>query len=336
MKLVGGTDSGFSTRDLLVLLAKLAVTVGLVALFLSRQSFQEIKDVLHDPHWGWLAAALGVYAISAFGGALQWAWILKATGIVAPPLELLRLYFIGLFFNNFLPANIGGDTYKIVDLGRRENRPMGVFCSTLLDRLIGLTALTALAVVFLTLAAVRKITLPASSLLLIPITLALVALLALLLSRRLGTSLPALFHRWGWQRLANGLSGVTSELAIFRSRVRWLNLIFLFSLVVQFLRMATHLLVAFGLGLVLNLEQMIQLLVLVPMLALSLTLPITINGIGLRESVAAQLLVFCGLAASEVVAMEGVAYLVQMVFSLLGGVLLWQGRAPADAEATEN
>ncbi len=326
MKWVNSMAKGFSSRDLMVLLAKLAVTIGLVAFYLSRQSISDIQDVLQNPHWGWLLTALGVYAVSAFGGALQWSWILKANGIVAPRRELQRLYFIGLFFNNFLPANIGGDAYKIVDLGRRENRPLGVFCSTLLDRLIGLTALTSLAVVFLTLAAVRRIALPTSALLLIPVTLALVMLLALLLSRRLGTSLPALFQRWGWIRLGNWLSRVSAELALFRSRVRWLNLIFLFSVLVQFLRMVTHLLVAYGLGLTLTSDQMVQLMVLVPMLALSLILPITINGIGLRESVAAQLLVFCGLAASEVVAMEAVAYLVQVIFSLQGGVLLWMGR----------
>ncbi len=326
MKWFQGMDQGFSVRDLLIFLAKLAVTVGLVAYVLSGQSLSEIKGVMQNPHWGYLLAALVVYAISAFGGALQWSWILKASGIEAPKREIQRLYFIGLFFNNFLPANIGGDVYKIVDLGRRENRALGVFCSTLLDRLIGLTALTSLAVVFLALAAIRQISLPTSSLLLIPATLALVMLLALLLSRRLGTSLPALLQRWDWIRLANWLLRVTSELALFRGRVRWLNFIFLFSILVQFLRMVTHLLVAYGLGLALNLEQMVQLMVLVPMLALSLILPITINGIGLRESVAATLLIFCGLSASEGVAVEMVAYLVQVTFSLQGGVLLWLGR----------
>ncbi len=327
------SKQGFSAKDLLVLLAKLSVTIGLVAFFLSRQSFSEIQDVLENPHWGWLLGALGVYAISAFGGALQWSFILKATGIVAPRRELQRLYFIGLFFNNFLPANIGGDAYKIVDLGRRENRALGVFCSTLLDRLIGLTALTTLAVFFLALAAVRKIALPGWSLMLIPVTIALVMLLALLLSQRLGNSLPAFLRRLGWTRLATWLSSVTSELALFRSKVRWLNFIFLFSVLVQFLRMVTHLLVAVGLGLTLNPEQMVQLMVLVPMLALSLALPITINGIGLRESVAAQLLIFSGLAASEVVAMEAVAYFVQLVFSLQGGVLLLLGRWGAGGES---
>ena len=71
---------------------------------------------------------------------------------------------------------------------------------------------------------------------------------------------------------------------------------------------------------------MVQLLVLIPMLAIVLILPVTINGIGLRESVAAELLVGAGIAAPHAVAMEMAAYLVQVVFSLQGGALLWLGR----------
>lgn len=333
---VTGNSKGFSARNLLIFLAKLIVSALLVAYVLSSLKWTEIQDILLNPRWGWLLGAMAVYAASVFGGALQWSWILKAAGIEAPRREIRRLYFIGLFFNNFLPANIGGDAYKIVDLGRKENRAMGVFCSTLLDRLIGLTALTTLAVAFLLVAAGNSIPLPSSALLLILVTIALVALLALLLSRRLGSWLPGLFHRWGRPGIARWLESVTSELALFRHKVRWLNGVFLFSLLVQFLRMVTHLLVAFGLGLTLNIEQMVQLLVLVPMLALSLALPITINGIGLRESVAAQLLIFSGLAEPQVVAMEMVAFLVQVIFSLQGGVLLWLGRWGRGSPHVEN
>ncbi len=329
-------NTGFSIRNLLVFLAKLAVTVVLVAFVLSHLEWTEIKEVMLHPRWGWLLSALAVYALSAFGGALQWAWILKAAGIEAPNREIRRLYFIGLFFNNFLPANIGGDAYKIVDLGRQENRSLGVFCSTVLDRLIGMTALTVLAVVFLLVAAGNNIPLPSSALLLVLAAVGLLSLLALLLSRRLGSWVPGFFRRLGRTSVATWLENITGELALFRPKVRWLNGIFIFSTLVQFLRMTTHLLVAYGLGLTLSAEQMVQLLVLVPMLALSLALPITINGIGLRESVAAQLLVFSGLAEPQVVAIEMVAFLVQVIFSLQGGVLLWLGHWGRAANSAEN
>ena len=320
-----GTSPG-RIREIAVFAAKLLVSAALIGFVLSRLSLAEIRSAVVAPRWGWLLAALGVYGISALGGAQQWAWILRVTGVVAPAREIRRLYFIGLFFNNFLPANIGGDAYKIIDLGRRENRPHAVFCATLMDRLIGLGALTALAVVVMVGCTVAGIALPRTSLLMIPVLVLLFGILALLLSRRLGSRLPGLLRALKLEKIADQAALVTDEFAHFRRRVGFMNAVFAFSVLVQLLRMATHLLVALGLGYALEPTQMVQLLVLVPMLAISLTLPVTINGIGLRESVSAELLTAAGLTASAAVAMEVAAYLVQVVFSRQGGVLLWAGR----------
>ncbi|MBE0564501.1 MAG: flippase-like domain-containing protein, partial [Krumholzibacteria bacterium] len=310
-------------RRVLVPVAKVAISAGLIWFLMSRLSLDEITAAMNAPRWGWLAAALAVYGLSAFGGALQWSWILRTAGVAAPVREVRRLYFIGLFFNNFLPANIGGDAWKIVDLGRQEGRPLAVFCATLLDRLLGLTALTLLAVAVLAGAVLGGVPLPQSALLLLPVFVVLAAALAALLSRRVGGKLPDLVAAAGSLGAAARLRRVTDEFTLYRPRVRWLNLLLAFSTGVQFLRIATHLLVARGLGFDLAAEQAVQLFVLIPMLAISLTLPVTINGIGLRESISANLLVWAGLAAPQAVAMEVAAYLVQVVFSLQGGVLLW-------------
>ena len=317
---------GISGRDVLIFLAKLLVSAVLITVVIKRLSWAEITAALANPHWGWLGAALAVYALSALGGATQWAWILRAAGIAVRKREIHRLYFIGLFFNNFLPANIGGDAYKIVDLGRREKRGLGVLAATVLDRLLGLGALTFLAVLVMGLANFLPVPLPTLTLVLFPVMVLLAAMGAFLMSRRLGTVLPGLFRLLGMSGLADQVRLLTEEFGRFRSRVTWLNRLFLFSVGVQFLRLATHLLVARGLGIALSVEQVVQLLVLIPLLAVSLTLPIAINGIGLREEISAKLLTWAGLTESEAVAMELVAFLVMVVFSLQGGILLWLGR----------
>ena len=112
---------------------------------------------------------------------------------------------------------------------------------------------------------------------------------AALLSRRLGQRLPELFNRLRLPAVGEKVARVSGEFGAYRRRVLWLHGILLFSVCVQALRMLTHILVALGLGFALGGEQMLQLMVLVPLLAVSLTLPITINGIGLRETVSAKL-----------------------------------------------
>lgn len=317
-----------AVRARLLLLVKVVGTVAMVAFLLTRLPLREIEAVLHHPHWGWLAASFAIYAVSAALGAWQWSLILRAVGIAASGAEIARLYHIGLFFNNFLPANIGGDAWKILDLGARDGRRAGVLGATLLDRLIGLAALTLLACVAMAVAGVLDVPLPGICLVLLPVGALLFAVLAALLSRRLGAMSIALAHRLGLERLAGPLARFTADLSRVRRRVGWLNGIFALSLGIQALRLLTHLTAAWGLGIALTGAAALQLTVLIPLLALSLTLPISINGIGLRESVSASLLIWAGLAAPQAVAMELVSYLVQVAYSLVGGVMLWRHRRP--------
>jgi hypothetical protein len=314
-------------RNLLIFLAKLVLSVGLLWLVLTRLTWDEVRQALIDPRWPWLAAALAVYAISAWGGALQWSWILRAAGLTTPAGEVRRLYFMGLFFNNFLPANIGGDGYKIVDLGRREGCPGRVFCATLLDRLLGLAALTVFATAAALACLAAAVPLPRAAWALAAVLLVLLLALAMLVSRRLVARLPWLLRRLRLDPLARRAENLALEFRVYRERLAWLARIFLFSVLVQALRMLVHLLVAYGLRLDPDPTQTLQLAVLIPLLALSLTLPVTVNGIGLREWVTGQLLVFTGLPAQGVVAMEMTAFLVMVVFSLVGGVLWWQRRS---------
>jgi glycosyltransferase 2 family protein len=315
-------------RGHLLFLLKLSLSVGLLWLVLSRLTWHEVRLALADPRWGWLGAALTAYGLSAWGGAQQWAWILRTAGLATPAGEIRRLYFIGLFFNNFLPANIGGDAYKIIDLGRRENCPGRVFCATLLDRLLGLAALTIVASLAAGACLMAGLSLPRVTWILALVLAFLGGALAVLVSRRLGALLPRLLLLLRLPTLSRRAETVAGEFLIYRRRLPWLGRIFLFSVGVQSLRIAVHLLVAMGLRLDPDLAQTVQLTVLIPLLALSLTLPVTVNGIGLRETVASALLVHTGLAAHGVVAMEMMAFLVMVLFSLTGGVLWWRGRRP--------
>ncbi|MBD3219685.1 hypothetical protein GF314_00460 [bacterium] len=321
-------------RQHLIFLIKLVVSVGLLALVLSRHSLSEVTAALVSPRWGWLVAAVLVYLLSVIGGAMQWSWLLRASGLRTAPGEIRRLYFIGLFFNNFLPANIGGDAYKIVDLGRQEGCPGRVFCVTLLDRLLGLSALTVVAVLAWLVCIALDVALPSLVWILAAVLVGLLVVLAILVSRRLGQLAPRLLVRLRLPTVAAQVGNMVAEFAVFRRRWPWLGRVFVFSMGVQTLRIVVHLLVAHGLRLDPSTGQALQLLVLIPLLALLLTLPVTVNGIGLREKGAEGFVAAnAGLPVPGTVAMEMVAFLVMVLVSLTGGVLWWRRRGLAGGAA---
>ena len=70
-----------------------------------RGGLQELRAV--DP-WSLVPAAL-VFVLSTVLGAWQWILILHRAGVEVSGARLHGLYWMGLFFNNFLPSSVGGD-----------------------------------------------------------------------------------------------------------------------------------------------------------------------------------------------------------------------------------
>ena len=135
-----------SVKRLLLQILKIAVSVSLLVFLLTRISPDKLLRVLEGIHWAYLLLAVAIFFSSALLGSFQWHLLLGAGGIGLTFGKTFRLYFVGLFFNNFLPANVGGDAVKIYDVSKIGNDPYQVFAITLLDRVIGITGLCLLAI----------------------------------------------------------------------------------------------------------------------------------------------------------------------------------------------
>lgn len=86
------------------------------------------------------------YVISS----IRWKSLLvHGGGDKASVAYLTNLYFIGAFFNNFMPTSIGGDAYKIYKLGQKTGNTTHAFSATFMERFTGVIALTIISVMSL-------------------------------------------------------------------------------------------------------------------------------------------------------------------------------------------
>jgi len=318
------------TRRGLLTLGKGLLTALLVLFLLSRISVTEAASLLGAASWPYLFAALLVFTLSMMAGAWQWGRFLAALGIDLSPPKLLELYWVGLFFNNFMPGNVGGDVVKVLDLRRGQRDPVASATATLADRLTGLSALAMLA--FLAGwrlsgdAGLRPLARPvlwgSAIFLLLGIFFLLDPVARTL--RRLASRFKLLPEEGFRARVLEQLRQLR------RHRVLLLRL-FVFSLLVQSLRVAVHFLVGRAL-----LGEACPLLfdffLVIPPLAFALTLPITIGGLGLREGLALPLFAPTGVSGEATVAIELLAYLCMLLVSLQGGFLFFLRRGERDAE----
>ena len=94
----------------------------------------------------WFIPAVAVSIATVPVMALRWRLLLSAKRIDVPLAWLTRTYFVALFAGQFLPAAIGGDAVRAVELGRRTHDAPEAVASVLIDRLVGLVSLVVLAV----------------------------------------------------------------------------------------------------------------------------------------------------------------------------------------------
>jgi uncharacterized protein (TIRG00374 family) len=271
----------------------------------------------------WLAA-VGVYAATQAVSALRWQLLSRPLGFREPFSRYLSYYYIGMFFNLFLPTSVGGDVVRAWYLDGKSGRMTDAFVSVIADRVSGVVVLLLIALIALNL---RTFDLPVW----VPLTVtgmtggALLVIGALfLVSRRLQHSAPST-HDSGvrsWRSRFVKLTNAFGMLpvAILPGR-RTFFLTTLLSVIVQ----SANVLIVWLIGLALHLPvPFTYYFILVPTVTLLTLLPISLNGMGVREGAMALLLAPLEIDSASAVALAFLWFMAFVVPSL-GGVFFYLG-----------
>lgn len=128
-------------KKYLKLLIKLTISTGLIYVVFSKVDFSQLRDNILSINPYYLPLIVVLFFINYLVSSIRWrSLILKNRDHVSVP-YLTRLYFIGAFFNNFMPTSIGGDVYKILVLSKRIESRSHAFVSTFMERFTGIIAL---------------------------------------------------------------------------------------------------------------------------------------------------------------------------------------------------
>lgn len=126
----------------------LRAVVGLivVAVLVTRADLSAVLDALRRADVTLLLLGTAAFFASLLLSSLRWRAFLRSLGIDLDGPSLVRLYLVGTFFNAFLPTGFGGDAYKAFVLGRRPSAIEEPLAAAVLDRLAGLAGLAVLTV----------------------------------------------------------------------------------------------------------------------------------------------------------------------------------------------
>jgi hypothetical protein len=117
---------------------KLTVTLSLLAFSLSLIKFDTLKTCLRHADYALLAVSALIILLGGFAGAASWYCVLRARLPTLTYRGVAACHWSGMFFNSFLPSNVGGDVVKGYIVARDQGQTGFVVTSLLLDRVINL------------------------------------------------------------------------------------------------------------------------------------------------------------------------------------------------------
>src|SRR5881275_3126466 len=271
-------------KKILVTIFQVTVTVGVLYwVYHDPTRRAQMVEAIRNAEYRWVAMGILAYVVVEIAAAFRWHVLLKVQKIHLSIPRLTGLFFIGLFYNQFLPGGTGGDIIKSYYLLKETpGKKAGALLAVVFDRFIGLVALVA---VTATLIALRYDFLsqkPETRNLLWLLLVLLGASVAFLLATfvisgfKLLHSLPARFP--GRDRLIE----ISAAYHLYAHHWRATLVAFVASVVAHLATFTTFLFAAYALGAPVPL---VDFFAVMPVERTISALPISFAGIGLREKV---------------------------------------------------
>ena len=129
------------TKDRLIGLIKLLISLGLLFILFRVFDFRKSYDALRGMDLALFAIALALFQLSLLLRSFRWRFLLDAVDVHVPIPRLLYLYYVGVFFNTFLPSGFGGDAIKMYELARYSHKGSEAVGTVFVDRLAGIIVL---------------------------------------------------------------------------------------------------------------------------------------------------------------------------------------------------
>ncbi len=316
------TNSRSSSLAIARVLVRIAISIALIATVIVRAGDDALWQTLSRglQRGGWLA--LAIIGFPAFG---YWVSMIRLRSLLEPHKitlkrrEIMRAQLMGSFFNQLLPTSIGGDAHRVWYLGKQTGQASIVFSAIFLARLLGVVSLCLLAIGGIVLRPAWLQEVPALSYgVLAAGGIVVIAALVLALVTPI---VPAHEGALWWQRV---LHKVTAALAQYRREPRVLCIALLLSMILQLEIVLQYWLFVWCLQIELNFY---QLMVAIPMITLASMLPISFNGIGVREWVMIWICAPLGVERPDAAMVAMLFLAAQLLYAMIGGVVVYRTSA---------
>ncbi len=302
------------TKKFLSLLLRVGLSFALLVYLFSKTDTHSILTLLKTVDFESLYWAGGIFIVLNLILLYRWIILIRALRLELPMHAIWTNYFIGLFFNLFLPSSTGGDVVKIIGLCKFTPYKAKVVASVVLDRLVGFVAIVMME--FISFFIGRNL-LNDTKFFLASFLFALMAggLCLILFNEKIFSFGCRLFNRF--PKIKTALMNLHYDVVLLKDRKRKVALALAWSCFSQVILSWTFYLVAKAIHQDIN---FIYFLIFVPIICVVSSLP-SIGGLGVRDYGAAHLFAKIGVSAGIAVSITLINFFFMVLIGLVGGII---------------
>jgi uncharacterized membrane protein YbhN (UPF0104 family) len=290
------------------LLIKIFISLAMLILALRLVDINELKQSLLSIPLPTLGVVVVIFFFGQLLSSYKW-WLLARSGSIEVPwLLAVRAYFLGMAVNCFGLGTVGGDLARALVLGSKSKQNPTALASVFADRVHGITVLAAIGVVSMVFSGRQHI--GSEYLVLLP-----VCIIAVVMAWYFGPSIAlAVLPKGG--ALHRNMEQIAQVFPRDPATISYISLI---SLVFHLLQIGLHQIMAAGFGIQIPWP---VLLVTIPVINILSSLPISWNGLGVRENAYIFFLAPLLLSREHAIAFGVMWLLATAISSAIGGLVL--------------
>lgn len=302
--------------------AQAVIGAGALVYIVSRSDSHHLLEALRTTRLWYLPLAIATTLIVYWLMACRWRLILAARGYRPTISSLFVYYLIGSFFSNFVPGgSVSTDVVRMLYVNREVRDSAYVVTTLLYDRFLGMFVLLLVGMIA---AVASRSYLPAGLLVycIEGVFIGAVLISIFLMSEYLAGRLSALVVYIGslvrLERLALGVAGVLNAMSEVRGRTDIILQTLAVSLLTRIAWTAGFVVVAQAMNLGLGVILIFAFIAIVDLIRM---LPITPNGLGLREGAMVLLLAQVGIGHERALMFSLLSFAPLLVLAIVGGVI---------------
>ncbi len=315
-------------KNTLFAAAKALVTAVLFYLLFRKVDLHEFADTVRNARLDLLLLGFGILWIGHYTCIYRWRMLMRP---VMPALSLGRLfgiYCIGLFFNLTFPTVVGGDVVKMYYAGKPSKKFAASFAATFLDRDAGMLAMMMIACAAAVASPLETPGVPVRLIIwgaTVAFVLANIAIFTPAVHRRLTNLLKS----FDLSRLAARIDTISDAFQVMGKHRMVLVNSLIISLANQMLAISINWIMAEGLHIHVPLYYF---LLFIPVVTLISMIPISLNGMGLREYAFLSLFGSIGVDREASVALGLLSSMTIFLSAIPGGLIYIFFRNRADVQ----